>query len=262
MLGKSIDSLYLIKALSLKLSKENKHQEILAQKLCHLEEDIHVTLESFVAKDAIKDKRLIKATKKYAENYYCAREYALCQELIQALALQSDCEGIGKQPDVITLTTHLIEGLPFSFSNGDMFRNPYPSYLFFSQAKHAGHFSSKSQRPGVAAEPLNAMVDKLKSQQISPQYLRVNIYLAQFRGEIHPFVYNNRTWVVFSRAGIMANRIVPVLPTQDLLNRITKLDAQSYPNVILNEDAENPAAAAAAGGVESTVSLMPGPKLG
>ncbi len=230
---------------------EGKKKLEIFKKLHYLEEDLQATEESFILKDAIKAKSIIKATVKYADKYYRARQYELCDLLTEALTVQPGYFTKEVMSELALLKSKLQEGSHYSFSNQEGFKNPYPSYLFFSQARHAGHFSGKSQRTGVAEEPLGVVARKLQTGEISPDYLRVNIYLAPFRGGIHPFVYNNRTWVVFSRAGVDASRMVPLVPNQDLLNRIAKLDGERYPNTILSEDATS---------ATLTASMRPGPK--
>lgn len=128
----------------------------------------------------------------------------------------------------------LQDKLQRSFSPQDTFKNPFPHHLFFSQAKHAPGFSGKMARTGVSGVAIDEVVHQMQAGVITPQYLRVNMYCAPYNGKIHPFVFNNQTWVVFSRAGIDASRVVPVLPTQDALNRIKKMDLLN-PNIICNE---------------------------
>ena len=234
------------------LLPDNDETHGIVQKLRLLEEDLNTTEESFIAKDALKEKSIIKATVKYANQYYRAREYELCDLLTRALARQPDSFTKAIQDEIARLKSQMQQGSVYSFNNQEGFKNPYPSYLFFSQAKHASHFSGKSLRAGVAGEDIDAVAHKLRTGEILPEYLRVNIYLAPFRGKLHPFVYNNRTWVVFSRAKIDASRIIPLVPNQDLLNRIAKLDPMHYPNAILDEDAPVKML---------TESMRPGPKL-
>ena len=224
-------------------------------KLSQLRDDLLITEGSFSAKDALDSKGILKATIKYAANYYRAREYEIF-DLLKQISTTLD----ERLPDkMLRLGTKLQEGLHTSFNALEGFKNPYPTYLFFSQAKHGGFFSGKALRGGVSGEPVVRVAEKLSSGEVPADYLRVNIYLAPFRGQIHPFVYNNRTWVAFSRAHVDASRIVPQMATQDLLNRVNKLDevlaAGAYPNVIVDEDAPEGAHEAAL-----TTSGLPGPK--
>ena len=207
--------------------------ELLLLKLRYIKEDLTHTEESFVAKDAVSSKKLLKATMKYSEKYYRARLYEI-YDLIKNISIANH----QPIPDILLhLGIKLQIGIHASFHASEGFKNPCPNYLFFSQAKHAGYFSNKAMRDGVSSEPLIHVAAKLKSGELSADYLRVDSYLAPFKGELHPFVYNNRTWVAFSRSGVEASRIVPKMATQDLLNRIAKLDQSIYPNVILDEDA-------------------------
>jgi len=224
-------------------------KENIEKKIKFLEEDIDVTLQSIKEKDAIKTHTIINATRRYADKYYRVRLNEICEAFInhfktRAVDLKTEIIEIEK------LKAKLQHGIAYSFSQQDTVRNPYPTYLFFSQRHHRGRFSGKSQRDGVAGVPIDEIAKKLKDGEMSPEYLRVNIYFAPFRGVLHPFVYNNRTWVVFSRAEINPTRIVPIIPTQDLLNRIMKLDDGDYPNAIFNEDNLK----------ETTRSLLAGPK--
>jgi hypothetical protein len=220
-------------------------------KIVQYSEDLELSLESFMAKDAIKSKTIQQATKKYAEKYYFARAY----EILRPIYLLANSKPEIFTPEIIKeiyfLKSELQSKVAVSFDSQEGFKNPYPTCLFFSQAKHAGNFSSKSCREGVSGRPLDDVVQRLQMGEIKPDYLRVLMYLAPFQGRLQPFVYNNRTWVVFSRSKLDANRIVPLVPTQDLLNRIQKLiDIGHNPNLISNEDSKV---------LEMTSSMRPGP---
>ena len=232
-----------IEALAVTLGKvpneKTAQLNIISQKMCYFTEDLNQTLASFTLKDSVKDKKIEKTTVKYADQYYRTRLYEisiLLIPLLYELGLKVQVELLSK------MNTKLISNCRYSLSmQGDgVFRNPYPSHLFFSQRFHANHFSTKSQRPGVMGEQLSEITAKLTRQEISPDALRVNMYFAPFRGSLQPFAYNNRTWVVFSKAGVQATRIVPMMPSQDLLNRITQNfpTKTTDPNLIIEEGTE------------------------
>jgi hypothetical protein len=245
----------------------------LSNKLNDLQDDLKLTESSFVAKDAIKSRQISRATIKFADKLYRARLYEIL-DMFSASLPRID----KTNPDMIRLKMQLQDGIHYSFSANERFRNPYPSYLFFSQAWHGERFSGKVVRKGVSGELVADVADKIRTTEISPDYLRVEMYFAPFRGGIHPFAYNNRTLVAFSRAMIdeattaaggagdkpaapharaAVSRIVPCMPTQDLINRVEKLDekldAGSYPNTITDEDAPKARAV-------STTTMLPGPR--
>jgi hypothetical protein len=217
-------------------------------KLKFLEEDLNLTKQSFNEKDSIKERSIVKATRHRAEQIYSARLSDICRLLINIMASE-ETDAKKKCEDLARLRYKLINKLKYSFDSQEEFKNPYPAYLFFSQTHHAGHFSSKKRHPGVSGESVQQVAEQLRLGSIDPDNLRVNIYYAPYRGSIHPFAFNNRTWVVFSKSGINASRVVPILPTQDCLNRIKKL-VSNDPNLIHDEDSQ---------ALDTTVSLRPGP---
>ena len=214
------------------LTVRHKAVDTLLLKLKHLEEDLIHTDESFAAKDAVSSKPLLKATIKYSEKYYRARLYEI-YDLIKTISVSTN-QSIPST--ILELGIKLQRGIHTTFHAPEGFKNPCPNYLFFSQTKHAGNFSGKALRGGVSGESVIRVAEMLSRKEISADYLRVDIYLAPFKGQLHPFVYNNRTWVAFSKSDVEASRIVPTMATQDLLNRIYKLDQGIYPNQILDED--------------------------
>jgi hypothetical protein len=192
-----------------------------------LKEDFSISLNSFYAKDAIKNSKIAKKTEKFAHDYPAVKIYQILKSLYQLNPSETK--------KLIRLMVHIQNQIPYSLNPQDEFKNPYPQFLLFSQAYHANHFSSKAQRDGVSGRVLDEIVEHLRTHAISPDDLRVNIYFAPFHNELKPFVYNNRTWVVFSKSEMDATRIVPVIPTQDLLNRIIKMPATHNPSIIRDE---------------------------
>lgn len=211
----------------------SKDKIALEKKCTQLEEDLELTQKSFNAKNSIQDKKIVKITRHYADHCYRSRLIELCKALIPLFYKHKEKELV---QELSSYQLKLQEGLQFSFHYQEPFKNPYPSYLFFSQNFHANHFSNKSQREGVSSETLTEVIEKLKKEELKEDYLRVQIFFAPYKEKIHPFTYNNRTWVVFSQAKQHPSRIVPILPTQDLLNRIRLLDPASNPNLITKEE--------------------------
>lgn len=208
--------------------------EQLSMQAKFLEEDLEHTEKSFQAKDAIDNHAILKKTKTFTIQIYSARLGEIYKQLIQSLSTSSDFK---KQIRTLAaIRTGLLSPLPYSFDNQEPFNNPYPQYLFFSQMQCKPHFSTKkSQRERIAGYSINEIAKNLKEGKESPDYLRVDMYFApDNKGILHPYVFNNRTWVTFSKSGIPATRIAPIVPTQDCLNRISKLDSHD-PNTISNE---------------------------
>jgi hypothetical protein len=199
----------------------------LQRQINFLKEDFSISLNSFYAKDAIKNSKITKKTEKFAHDYFAVKIYQILKSLYQLNPSETK--------KLIPLMVQIQNQIPYSLNPQDEFKNPYPQFLLFSQAYHANHFSLKAQRDGVSGKVLDEIVEDLQSQALSPDDLRVNIYFAPFHKELKPFVYNNRTWVVFSKSEMHATRIVPVIPTQDLLNRINKMPASHNPSIIRDE---------------------------
>lgn len=231
-----------IDTISLILPDDKKKQ--ISTKLAQLEADMKLTIASLEAKDAVKSKLIAKATIKFSNKLYRSRLYEILSMLLEFLPADKKIS-----PEITRLKMQLQEGIHYTFSSSERFRSPYPSYLFFSQPGHGERFSSKLAREGVSGELVATVADKIRATEISPDYLRVEMYFAPFRGALHPFVLNNRTLVAFSRAKVAISRFVPCMPTQDLINRIDKLDPESYPNAISAETASE----------ESTTTMLPGP---
>ena len=253
MLQSSYDHLYVLKDVFSLFNSLDEKSAILEplhkieQKIRFFEEDLNTTIESFSDKSSVKNKQIQKTTLRYADTYYRTRLYEICRMLIPCLSQMNLNDEVAK---LGSMTPQLLAGSKYGFNTQEEFKNPYPAHLFFSQTWHADHFSTKSQRLGVMGERLEVMKDRLRRHEIGSDDLRVNMYFAPFRNQLHPFVYNNRTWVVFSGAGVDATRIVPTMPTQDLLNRITAFSADHNPNIIFEEgDSARPV---------QTVSLRPG----
>ncbi len=200
-----------------------------------LKEDVAVTTASLNAKDSIKKYR--NKTIQLANNYYGVRLYEVCvfifknfKNLLKPLKLK-------KIAKIMGAIRNLSQGEHYSYYNETGFSRPPPNYLLFSQKYHAPHFSSKSGRDYVQGKNIEEITQALQEEEISPNDLRVEVYFAEFRGKVLTFVYNNRTWTVFSRANMPATRIVPILATQDLLNRITFLESEGHdPNFIYEEE--------------------------
>jgi hypothetical protein len=212
-----------------------------SQGLTQLKEDLALTTESLIAKDSVQTLR--KQTLRLAKNIYSARLYQLCEQAIFSLKNNSEAEfgEFTKKERLDKLYSLLAEIRSLevgqsSFYSYSGFTNPYPEHLLFSQKYHAAHFSNKSGRSYVQNKSIDEMAQQLKTRSLSPDDLRVQVYLAQYKGNTYTFSYNNRTWVVFSRAQVPATRIVPTLPTQDLLKRIQYLIAEDHnPNTIYEE---------------------------
>lgn len=203
-------------------------------KINNIEEDIYHSYESFIAKDAIKNKAIIKKTHKFAELYFAIQISGLAIELMQLAIASHQEETTNELAKFIAL---LQEPAKYSFSHQEAFKNPYPEHLFFSQKFHASHLSSKSQRNEVAGKSIDELVEELKQGKLSADNMRVNMYFAPLNKQLHPFAYNNRTWVIYSRAGISPTRIVPIVPTQELLNRIKHIDSIKDAQYITEEPA-------------------------
>lgn len=212
-------------------------------KLKNLEEDLALTLDSLRAKNSIQNLRA--QTVKYAESYYLARLYEVCQVLLCSIkeSEQKTQYSITKNATLETLYSTMNEirqQVPYSLSTNNDFSNPYPQNLFFSQKYHGPQFSLKSGRGYVAGRSIQEMADALVAKVVIPDDLRVNVYFAEFNNQVCLFAYNNRTWATFSRAQVPATRIVPILPTQDLLERIAKLVFVKHdPNVIFQEESDD-----------------------
>lgn len=209
-----------------------KQLDTSSEKITYIEEDIHHSYDSFIAKDAIKDKAIIKKTHKFAQLYFAIQISGLAMELIQVAIKSKNQAIIQALANFIAL---LQSPAKYSFNHQEPFKNPYPEHLFFSQQFHASHLSSKSQRDQVAGKSINELVSELKQGDISPDKMRVNVFFASLNHQLHPFAYNNRTWVMYSRAGILPNRIVPIVPTQELLNRIKHIHSLKSAQSITEE---------------------------
>lgn len=223
-------------------------QKKITVKLSYVEEDIKRTLQSFTAKDAIKSKVLVHATQKYADAYYRMSLYEVLNNIIKLIP--PNRLSLELVNELRLFQERIKTNLHYSFNAQEPFTNPLPSYLFYSQARYSGVFSSKSCRAGISEQYVDSIAAKLKAGTLHPEHLRVQVYLAPYRGGLHLFAANNRTWVAFSRAEVIPSRLVPLVPTQDLLNRVGLLSIKSYPNEIINEDCE----------CEITPSIRPGPK--
>lgn len=215
-----------------------------------LVEDWQVTYDSFFLKDCVDDRAIEKETVKYADQYYGARMMEIISVLIPILAHERLREHVAALSSIKVRIQNTCR-----FSLGilphEPFRNPLPSQLFFSQRYHASSFSGKSLREGVSGMSVDEVSRELREGRMPASYLRVNMYFAPFNGSLKPFVYNNRTWVAFSKAHVDANRVVPVMPNQDLLNRVVRLETDRVdPNFIVDEDAT--------GHIVPTQSMRPG----
>lgn len=180
-------------------------------------------------------------TEVQAQKYYCFRMIPLTNQifsLFKKLHLQNDTPAVRETTKTLISISHQIRQ-DHLFSTSDTGRNPYPDHLFFSQRCHAHKFSAKSGRAVVADQPIEAVAHALRTHAITPDDLRIEIFFAPYPDELHPFAYNNRTLVCFSKAGVDATRIVPCMPTQDSLNRVQKLlDEAADANTILDEYTE------------------------
>lgn len=201
-----------------------------------LEEDLALTIESLNAKDSLHDLR--KETVKLAEKLYLSRLYEACLTILTAA--RQDSAELGQRKDILKNLDRIMNEIrsehQYSFYRQDGFQNPYPRHLLFSQQYHNPNFSNKSGREYVQGKSVATMAKLIDSKEISADDLRISAYLAQFNGEVYLFAYNNRTWATFSRTHIQASRVVPILPTQELVNRIHHLETVNHnPNEIYQE---------------------------
>lgn len=232
------------KFFSLIQTKNSPEALAIQKQLAYLEEDLAFTEESFVAKDAIKSRMIQAATKRYADKYYRVRQHELLERIYQILAaeLPRTDENLTK---IVKLKLRLQEGVTYSFSYQEAFHNPYPSSLLFSQPSHSPNFSGGLARKGVSGQSVVSVAARLRADALDPEFLdpdflRVAIYLAPYRGVLQPFVYNNRTWTAFSLAEVPGSRIVPVVPTRDLLKRIERLSELGHDGktIICEDDSQ------------------------
>ena len=194
----------------------------------HLEEDMLHCFQSFMAKDAIHVKKIVKKTEKFATLYFDIKMSGLAMALLP----YANATQVKELSRFIAL---LQMNAQYSFQNQEPFNNPYPEHLFFSQQQHAAYLSNKSQRERVAGKSIHDLASALKQGELAAHEMRVDMFFAPLNQELQPFVYNNRTWVIFSRAGIMPPRIVPVLPNQELLNRVKHLPSLEEAKYIMEE---------------------------
>ncbi len=217
--------------------KINKIKE--ASKLDLLEEDITCTISSFSALDSLNN--LKKQTIELSERLYLARLHAVCVTLLAAMQQNQikAARNKGAIKELLTVMALIRTELPDSLRHKEGFHNPYPRHILFSQQFHAPKFSEKAGRVGVSGRAISNVAEEIKAGTISADRIRVNVYLAHFAGETRVFANNNRTLVTLSRAETPASRIVPELPTQELMERIERLKANQHdPNRIRQEKHE------------------------
>jgi len=209
--------------------------------LALLIEDVKLTLDSLNAKDSVQ--ALKKQTVSLANEIYLARLYGISRLIAHSLLESTQLDKDSKKEALATIYNLMSEVRSpvrgqgqASFYSHEGFSNPFPGHLLFSQKFHGPQFSNKSGRAYVQGKSIQDMAEQLRNQTLSPDDLRIQVYLARYEGKNYTFAYNNRTWTVFSRAQVPASRIVPILPTQDLIKRIYALIIEGHnPNTIYEE---------------------------
>jgi hypothetical protein len=214
------------------------------KQLALLEEDLALTKESLQAKDSLHD--FEKQTVKLAKKFYSTRLYHICLDALDAARTESSSAKTVEEMQENKRAQELLGQImcnvqafnQASFYTEQGFKNPYPEQLLFSQKFHGANFSNKSGRENVQGKSITEMAQGLENKTISPDSLRVNVYLERFNQEQEPrlFAYNNRTWATFCRAKVPPTRLAPVLPSQDLRKRIYALESVDHsPNLIYQE---------------------------
>lgn len=197
------------------------HLDSILAKVEYIEEDWWQTYNSFSDPGCVQLKAIEKKTVKYASQYYGMRLIEIINALLPLVYEASMFKEVRELSQIKTFYSNQA-AFSVAIQPNTSFRNPLPQVLFFSQQYHSPVFSNKSQREGVSGLSVREVSEKLRNHDMSPDFVRVEMYFAPFRGKLEPFAYNNRTLAAFSMAKVDATRIVPIMPDQDLLNRVIR----------------------------------------
>lgn len=182
-------------------------------------DDITRTLSSFDAKDSLGE--FAQPTALLAASIYSKRFCSLCAKIVEYGKLSEEMR------DVIAGYNNNISG------QGYIRAEFVPDHILFSQQLHNIKFSRQSHFFTIHEEPVADVVEKLRSKDYDRRDFPLCIYCADFRGRERWFAVNNRTWAALSGAEILPSRVVPVLPTVELMKRLEVLEGN--PNMIQAE---------------------------